>query len=265
MYPKSFFQNSRSAAQNGTCFILMPFAPRFDEVYAAIVDAIEGPALNFLCKRADDVFGGGHIIEDILRGIAESEVIVADVTSKNSNVFYELGIAHMVKDVEKVIIITQEMDDIPFDLRQLRCIVYEQSEQGIRRLKSQLTSAVEQVSEPAFRFTVKMGKPFIFQKHLMGEARYLYSFEIPELFVGSGSAKFLIRILRHALREPDQEVSMNPCGILCGEEIPFRAIPWKLKLVKVTEDTAFFSLLRNENADMSVSLPPPPLEIQVIP
>src|SRR5689334_13299608 len=118
MYPKTFFGQKKINERTGSCFVLMPFARDFMEVYDAISRAIEGQELDRTCYRADEIFGGGHVIEDILANIAEAELIIADVTSRNPNVFYELGIAHMVKDVRNVIIITQAMADVPFDLQQ---------------------------------------------------------------------------------------------------------------------------------------------------
>ncbi len=91
MYPKEFFNKSHRV-KNAQCFVLMPFAQEFTEVYDKIVEALEDPQLAFSCKRADEIFGSGHIIKDILKLIAESEIIIADLTSRNPNVFYELGI-----------------------------------------------------------------------------------------------------------------------------------------------------------------------------
>jgi len=66
---------------------------------------------------------------------------MADVTGKNPNVFYELGIAHTVgKDA---IILTQSEDDIPFDLRHLRHLTYVDNQEGWRALKANLGHAVK--------------------------------------------------------------------------------------------------------------------------
>ena len=63
------------------------------------------------------------IIDDICNSILGADVVVADCTGQNPNVFYELGIAHTLgKDV---ILLTQSIDDIPFDISHLRFIEYE--------------------------------------------------------------------------------------------------------------------------------------------
>src|ERR1044071_2895334 len=123
MYPKSYFSNSTAEPEPGTCFVVMPFSHDFDSVFETIQQSIQSD-LGFACTRTDELVGGGHIIEDILRGIAMSELVIVDVTGRNPNVYYELGIAHMTKPVEKVILLSQDLDSIPFDIRQFRHIVY---------------------------------------------------------------------------------------------------------------------------------------------
>ena len=88
----------------------MPFARQFDDVYESIRRARESPEILLSCSRADDFYGLGHIMEDILSGIMSSDYIVADVTGKNPNVFYEPGIAHSCKAASKVVIIFQSID-----------------------------------------------------------------------------------------------------------------------------------------------------------
>lgn len=91
MYPKEFFAHGAPQQRNGTCFVIMPFADTFTEVYETLREAVESPEVSFDCIRADDLVGGGHIIRDILRGVPEAEVVIADLTGRNPNVFYELG------------------------------------------------------------------------------------------------------------------------------------------------------------------------------
>jgi hypothetical protein len=58
-------------------------------------------------------------------------------------VFYETGIAHTVG--KEVILITQTIDDVPFDLRHLRCIVYEYTPKGIQLLETNLTNTINNI------------------------------------------------------------------------------------------------------------------------
>jgi hypothetical protein len=240
MYPKTFYETAKLPSQIGTCFVLMPFAEAFREVYDAIVQCAD--AVQFSASRADDFFTGGHIIEDILRSMGESEVIIADVTGKNPNVFYELGIAHMVKEIQNVLILTQTMDDIPFDLRSLRCIVYEQTDAGLRVLKSRLNQALRELSEKSTRFSVREGQEYKFSKRFLGADKAFYDFDIPELWAGGMGAKFRLRVYRYVIGQDVEIVWDGSHGLGSGDSIPMRPFPGILTLERVENDTAYFSL-----------------------
>ncbi len=87
-------------------------------------------------KRADDFWVNHNIIQDIPELICTSSVAICDLSDKNPNVFYEAGIAHTLG--KEVILITQSMNDVPFDLRSLRCITYLNNQEGFDKLASDL-------------------------------------------------------------------------------------------------------------------------------
>ncbi|WP_299114239.1 response regulator transcription factor [uncultured Winogradskyella sp.] len=106
------------------CFVIMPFGGWFDNYYSDIyIPAIADSDLKPV--RADNLYTPGSIINDIWRFTQEAEIILADLTGKNPNVFYELGLAHAI--AKPAILITQSMEDVPFDLRGLRIIVYDKN------------------------------------------------------------------------------------------------------------------------------------------
>jgi hypothetical protein len=77
--------------------------------------------------RADaDIFGTGKIIDQIWDGINAAKVLVAELTSRNPNVFYELGLAHALD--KPVVLISSNEDDVPFDLKHIRVIYYNVSD-----------------------------------------------------------------------------------------------------------------------------------------
>ena len=99
----------------------MPFGEYFDEYYENIYKpAIEESNLDSF--RADNIYMPSTIVKDIWNLIQSSSIIIADLTSQNANVFYELGLAHASK--KPVIFISESMDDVPFDLRAQRVITY---------------------------------------------------------------------------------------------------------------------------------------------
>lgn len=118
-----------------TCFVMMPFGSWFDRYYQEIyVPAIKDAGLEPI--RADELFSTGSVVEQIWEQIGKARVLLADLTDKNPNVFYELGLAHAA--IKPVVFTAAKVDDVPFDLRHLRVIVYEIREpewaQKLRRL-----------------------------------------------------------------------------------------------------------------------------------
>ena len=143
IYPKTYFQQKNLPAEDAKLiFVLMPFAEEHREIYDDVIKPLANE-MGLKAIRADEIFGSKAIMEDILKAIAESKIIIADVTNRNPNVFYELGISHTVKD--DVIIITQTMSDVPFDLQHLRCIKHSQTLRGSQELKSQLMHTIETI------------------------------------------------------------------------------------------------------------------------
>ncbi len=102
-------------------FVLMPFAKDFDDVYQLGVKPACKNAGAY-AERVDEQSFEGSITQRIYNQIAKADVIVADLTGRNPNVFYETGYAHALG--KNVILITQNVDDIPFDLKDYPHIVY---------------------------------------------------------------------------------------------------------------------------------------------
>lgn len=120
-------------------FVIMPFQKEFNYLYENYIKKACKCA-KVSCIRADDLYASRPIMQDIWSLIYNSKVIIADCTNKNPNVMYELGIAHAIgKDV---ILITQNIDDIPFDLRHLRHLHYEYTPHSIEKFEDDLTYAL---------------------------------------------------------------------------------------------------------------------------
>ena len=113
-----------TSADKDSCFTIMPFGGYFDLYYESIYKpAIEKAGL--ISHRADDIYRPGTITNDIWTSTKESKMVLADLSGKNPNVFYELGLAHAL--AKPAILITESLEDVPFDLRQLRVIVYDKN------------------------------------------------------------------------------------------------------------------------------------------
>jgi nucleoside 2-deoxyribosyltransferase len=102
---------------------MMPFADPLGGYYASIYQpAIELARLKPV--RADaEIFGTGKIIDQIWSGINNARVLVAELTGRNPNVLYELGIAHALQ--KPVVLVSSNEGDVPFDVRHVRVIYYD--------------------------------------------------------------------------------------------------------------------------------------------
>lgn len=102
-------------------FVLMPFDESFDDVYQlGIRPACE--SAGSYCERVDEQIFAESILTRIYNQIAKSDLIVADMTGRNPNVFYEVGYAHALG--KTVILLTSTSDDIPFDFKHYPHIIY---------------------------------------------------------------------------------------------------------------------------------------------
>lgn len=144
VYPKDFFEREAKMDPN-LCFILSPFKKEYEGIREAIDSIVR--ECNFEPIRADDIRQPGIIHSDIWDHIQRAVVIIADVTEHNPNIFFELGVAAAVKDKSRVIIIRQPRtgDEYPFDIRPFRCIHYENSIPGARRLAGDLKAYLKAV------------------------------------------------------------------------------------------------------------------------
>ena len=113
-------------------FVLMPFDQSFDDVYRFGIKETCNE-VGAYAERVDEQMYDERILDRIYNQIAKADIVVADMTGRNANVFYETGYAHALD--KRVILLTQRADDIPFDLKDRPHIVYNRS---IAQLKPEL-------------------------------------------------------------------------------------------------------------------------------
>jgi hypothetical protein len=137
IYPKSISRTKLQPKKN-QCFVLMPFASTFDEIYAEIKASLQ--PLGFACYRADDIYANRPIMTTIVCEILSSHFVIADFTDKNPNVFYEVGLAHAFREMASVILLAQSIESVPFDLRHLPVIIYQRD--NLRGLTTRLIKRI---------------------------------------------------------------------------------------------------------------------------
>lgn len=114
---------------------MMPFDKSFDDIYQLGIKTACDEAGAY-CERIDEQIFDENIMERIYNQIAKADLIVADMSGRNPNVFYEVGYAHAIG--KKVVLITNNGNDIPFDLKQYHHVIYN----SIVYIKDKLTERI---------------------------------------------------------------------------------------------------------------------------
>lgn len=146
---------SRSQSSDAVqCFVMQPFAEPYGGYYTALFKpAVEQAGL--VAIRADaDIFSTGKIMDQVWRGIHDADVLVAELTTRNPNVFYELGLAHALG--KPVILVAAREEDVPFDLKHIRVIYYDTNDpfwgqKLIDKVADNIRSALDNPEEAIFR------------------------------------------------------------------------------------------------------------------
>ncbi|WP_316859777.1 hypothetical protein [uncultured Cohaesibacter sp.] len=125
----------------GYCFIAMPFDRRRDEIYNDYVKKPIERKLKLKCLRVDEICKSTQIPNDIFNMIKDSSVVISDVSDRNSNVFYELGMAHVMG--KPCVIIVEDKKDVPFDVASIRYIEYGNTPGSWKKLSEDIVKFVE--------------------------------------------------------------------------------------------------------------------------
>lgn len=124
--------------------VAMKFNKKPDEcpIYKAIKDATH--SLKIDCKRADEIYAPGNIVEDIYDLLSSCSLVIADVTGLNSNVMYEVGFAQ-AKGKQIIFITQDEHSKLPFDINHQRVLKYSNLDYGLNQLTEDLKKALSEI------------------------------------------------------------------------------------------------------------------------
>lgn len=137
------FDQFSLSAHEPRIFVVMQFGEPYDGLYREVIQPVSG-AVGFKAFRGDDVFRPGVILQDIRRGIVESDVIVAEITPVNANVFYELGYAHALEK-PTILLANRNVEKLPFDISGYRVIFYDDTIRGKRDIEETLRKHLESI------------------------------------------------------------------------------------------------------------------------
>ncbi len=135
-------------------FVLMPFDDQDD-----VFDHVIRPRLEneYDVRRADTNVHQRNVVNDIVEGIQDAYLIVADLTNLNPNVMWELGVAHAMG--KRTLLLTQDdPEDVPFDLSSYRVRQYSTQ---IGRLAKEDAEYIERVAREALAGTAEFRNPVL--------------------------------------------------------------------------------------------------------
>jgi hypothetical protein len=138
-----------------TCFIMMPFHTLFKDEYEMVIQpAVQDAGLK--CVRGDEIYTQQSIAHGIWKLIREARVIIAELSGRNPNVMYEIGLAHAIG--KPIIFLTRNEEDVPFNLESLKYLYYDPNDPfwGVH-LRAELTKLL--------RIVLEMSSP---ETHLAG-------------------------------------------------------------------------------------------------
>jgi len=133
------------------CFVIMPVSgtkscteAEWTGIFQQMIKpAVTGSRLGFDCERAKPLTGA--FIKDILEGLNRADVVIADLTDRNPNVCYELGIRHTLK--KRTILIAQNIDDVPSDLQSYWVVIYKKDLTGASEFKTKIRDILKEMQK----------------------------------------------------------------------------------------------------------------------
>jgi hypothetical protein len=138
MHPNTFYASLFNRPKRDEVFVIMSFAPEFEMTWAQIIEPAIREDVKLTPNRVDYNRSGESIIHDILDGIAHARLVLGDITcslmrdmrgnvwpQRNGNVMWEIGIAHVTRVPDEVILIRADNEASIFDLTQFRAFPYD--------------------------------------------------------------------------------------------------------------------------------------------
>lgn len=140
----------RSAAVAPVAFVIMDFDDDFQPIYDGIYRSVLEEA-GYEISRADTRYESTSIMSEVVKHIEQSDLIIADLTGTNANVYYELGLAHAMG--KPVILLIQDLEEMPFDIRPYRVISYSTHFAEVEKDRNELRDAAQRFLKREIKFS----------------------------------------------------------------------------------------------------------------
>jgi hypothetical protein len=140
-----FGRPSTASQFKSDIFMIMPFLPTYDYLYQGIMKPLCAD-LKLTIRRGDEFQSSrGSIMEEVWAALNACRFVIAEISGGNDNVFYELGIAHTLNKPAILITQAKRPEEVPFDVRHLRYLQYDNTMDGGTRLRDSLKTAIQRL------------------------------------------------------------------------------------------------------------------------
>lgn len=134
--------NFQIKAEKPKAFVIMQFTQPYDELYEDVIKRV-CEDFGLRAVRADETYGPGLIIADIITDIRESHLVIAEISPANPNVYYEVGYSHAVN--KPTILIAEKATKLPFDVSPFRTLFYENTIGGKKKIEAGLRKHIQAI------------------------------------------------------------------------------------------------------------------------
>lgn len=138
------FSDASYARRSGKAFVVMQFTTPYQELYAEVIKPV-AQDFDLEAYHAGEVYGPGIVLQDIVQGIVDAQVVIAEITPANQNVFYELGYAHALG--KPTILLAERGKTLPFDITGYRCVFYDNTIAGKSGVEAALRNHLRAIFE----------------------------------------------------------------------------------------------------------------------
>ena len=136
-----YYQEIVIQADEPFCFVIMPFREKEfpQNIYFNVIKPLIEDEFKISCYRVDEDVLPDRIDNKIYTYLLRAAFVVAEVTTRNPNVMYELGLAHMLE--KDCIILTQKAhSEVPFDINRISAKPYENEENLLEYLRKSISA-----------------------------------------------------------------------------------------------------------------------------
>ncbi|MFH1059677.1 MAG: hypothetical protein V1797_13500 [Pseudomonadota bacterium] len=229
-----------------SCFVIMPFTEENDRLYYKFIKTTV-EEMGIVCHRADEIKQPGIVTNKIVKSIIDSDMIIAEISDSNPNVFYELGVSHTFR--KPTIVLARrdgKEDNIPFDIRSFEVIYYRKDR--LYEMSSELKKYIEYLEDDPYchDITINPVTNFIRDKLFYAEdMEWAWGFQ--RMYDEENKAKSVWGVVSSLYWELSDPVFSRLAkeGILEKKRRYLFIVPKNLKLAQQARDSFLYDLRKN--------------------